>query len=190
MRGVGGVREEPGLSLAFGLACTLTLGTAGACAPTAPQFVLAPVNEADSGTSHASSAPAPAAEGGAPSPALLCEATLRVGVVVPSPATCWLDQKVAHKTALLKYPCAGGPATAGFGVPFEGLADETGAVDLVAKTTYRWSGDGCNWESTQRIRGVLGEGELTYTYEEQPIDGSGCSPAYCKATTPVVVQRR
>jgi hypothetical protein len=188
MRMVQGMREKTALRLAIALG----VGLAVACGANAPQFVLAPVSDADAGAHRASSdaVPGPGAEAGAPQAGRMCQATLRVGVVVPSPATCWLDQKVAHKTAVLNYPCAGGPAEAGFGVRFEGLTDEAGGVDLLAKTTYRWSGDHCNWESTQRIRGVLGEGELTYTYEEQPIDGTGCSPAYCKASTPVVVQKR
>ena len=175
-----------------GVALTIAAGTAlaafAACTPGGSVFVVAPVMDADAGPHPATSALA--AAGPAPSSNKTCEATLRVGVVVPTPPTCWLDQKVAHKTAVLRYPCDGGPASAPFAIPFEGLIDDGGSVDLVARTTYRWSGDGCNWESTQRIRGVLAEGELTYTYEEQPIEGTGCSPAYCKARTAVAVQLR
>jgi hypothetical protein len=170
----------------FLVALVTGLALAPACSSRAPAFVLAPIAETDAGERKAQLS----AEGGAPSsaPPRMCQAMLHVGAVVATPASCWLDQKVAHKTAVLHYPCAGGPAEAAFGVPFQGIADESGAIDLSAKTTYKWSGDNCTWESTQRVRGVLAEGEVTYTYEEQPIAGDACSPAYCKATTPVTVQ--
>jgi hypothetical protein len=163
-----------------------SLVVATSCSARTPAFVFVPVVDTDGGERKAELS----SEGGAaPSgPKRLCQALLHVGTVNATPASCWLDQKVAHKTALLHYPCAGGAAEAAFGVPFHGVADEIGAIDLTAKTTYKWSGDGCTWESTQRIAGVLSEGELTYTYEEQPIEGTACSPAYCKAVTSVTVE--
>jgi hypothetical protein len=106
---------------------------------------------------------------------------------VPTPRTCWIDQRVGEKSARLTYPCAGGVAMADFGTLFDGSVDSTGSVHLEATTTFHWSGDGCTWQSVQGIGGNLGAGELLYTYEEHPTEGEGCAPANCKAKVPVHV---
>lgn len=115
-----------------------------------------------------------------------CRVTLRVGSVKPAPASCWIDQKVANQTAPLEWDCTSGEAVARFAVPFVGRVT-AGAVTLVATTEFHWS-DGCTWQSRQQIEGVLATGALSYGYAEQPIVGTGCAPAYCKATASVLVE--
>jgi hypothetical protein len=114
-----------------------------------------------------------------------CVATLTVGTVMSTPASCWIDEKVSQRSAVLRFPCGGGSASADFAVTFTGSV-VAGQVDIAATTTFPW-GDGCTWESQQRIVGPLWAGELTYTYSEHPISGSGCEPAVCTAKTAVAV---
>jgi hypothetical protein len=106
---------------------------------------------------------------------------------VPTPGTCWIDERVGKKTALLTYPCEGGAATADFGARFEGTVEPGGNLRAEARTTFHWSGDGCTWQSVQRIVGNLGAGGLVYTYEEHPVEGGGCAPAECTARVAVRV---
>jgi hypothetical protein len=161
--------------------CLLAGVAAGACGGT-PALVVAPVEPA----LVPGRAAAPA-DGGAPDGAAICHRVLRVGPVTPTPSTCWIDERVGKKTAPLTYPCAGGAAAADFGTRFEGTADSSGNLRLEATTTFHWSGDGCTWQSTQRIGGNLGAGELVYAYEERPVEGSGCAPAKCTARAAVRV---
>jgi hypothetical protein len=116
-----------------------------------------------------------------------CGVTLAVANVVPTPSSCWIDQKVSNESAPLVWNCETGAAKADFDVPFEGTVDPSGNVSITATTTFSW-GDGCTWQSTQVIAGKLSSKKLTYTYSEHPISGTGCAPDYCKATTTVSVQ--
>jgi len=111
---------------------------------------------------------------------------LSVGAVKPTPASCWIDQQVANQTATLEWACDSGEATASFEVLFVGTV-RAGVVALEATTIFPWS-DGCTWQSRQRIDGALASGSLTYSYSEEPVEGSGCAPAYCKATAQVLVK--
>lgn len=115
-----------------------------------------------------------------------CHVLLAVGTVKPQPASCWIDQKVGNQVATLVWDCSSGEARADFAVPFTGTV-KSGMVEITATTHFSWS-DGCQWRSNQRIDGMLSSGSLTYHYSEEPIEGTGCAPAYCKATAPVLVQ--
>lgn len=121
-------------------------------------------------------------------PASPCTAPLHVGAITPSSATCYVDL-IVHEgdegTAL--FDCDGGGwAEAHFaGGTFTG-AIQNGEVDLCSGTTFPWS-DGCTWASAQRISGNLESKTLTFTYDEQPIAGTGCESA-CSATGTVLVQ--
>ena len=114
-----------------------------------------------------------------------CKVTLAVPAVSVTPG-CWIDEKVGQRSAVLVFACAGGPAEADFGVPFKGTVTD-GQVDIAATTTFPW-GDGCTWESHQRIGGSLASGELSYAYDEAPIAGKGCQPAHCKGSAPVAAR--
>jgi hypothetical protein len=115
-----------------------------------------------------------------------CGAMLAAPAVTVTPG-CWVDDKVSNRTAALTYPCGGGPASAPFGVDFVGTIDAEGRVDLAATTSFGW-GDGCQWQSEQRIRGTLSEGSLAYSYKEKPVSGKHCAPAHCVASAKVAVQ--
>lgn len=162
--------------------CLVMGVAAGACGSGTPALVVAPVE-----SPLAAGRAVTPVEGGPKEGAAICRRVLRVGPVAPTPSSCWIDERVGNKTALLTYPCTGGAAAADFGVRFEGTTDSKGSVRLEAMTTFPWSGDGCTWQSTQRIGGNLGAGELVYTYEEHPIEGSGCAPAECTARAAVHV---
>ena len=115
-----------------------------------------------------------------------CTVVLSVATVTPSPASCWIDQKVSNETTKLEWDCDSGAAEADFDVPFMGTV-MNGNVAISATTTFAW-GDGCTWESKQSIAGALSTKTLTYSYSEDPVGGTNCAPAYCKATTPVTVE--
>ena len=116
-----------------------------------------------------------------------CAVTLSVGTIVPTPSSCWIDQKVSNVTTTLSWDCKTGAAEADFDVPFEGTVDPNGNVSIQATTTFPWS-DGCTWESAQVIAGQLSSKALTYSYSEHPIQGTSCAPDYCKSTATVSVQ--
>jgi hypothetical protein len=122
-------------------------------------------------------------------PSTLCAKTLVAGKIVPSSVTCFVDTVV--KTGAygsLSYACMSDPSTwagASF-VPgaFAGAIDGT-TVDLCTGTTFPYA-DGCLWASAQRIHGDIASGALTFTYEEQPIQGSHCaSPCSAQGTLEV-----
>jgi len=154
-----------------------------ACGASAAALVMAPVDPpVRAGPSATASIEAVAPEKGR-----ICRAVLRVGPVVPTPGSCWIDERVGKKTAALTYPCAGGAAEADFGTRFEGTVDASGSVLLEAKTTFHFGGDNCTWQSLQQISGRLSSRDLdlVYTYEEHPIEGRGCAPAECTARVAV-----
>ena len=153
-----------------------------ACGASTPALVVAPVEAPLSGPGAAALVDAGSREG-----AKGCERVLEAGPVVPTPSTCWINERVGGKNARLTYPCAGGAAVADFGTRFEGSVDGAGEVHLEATTTFPWGGDGCTWQSVQRVGGNLDAGELLYTYEEHPTEGDGCAPADCKARVSVHV---
>lgn len=116
-----------------------------------------------------------------------CSVTLSVGEVTVT-ADCWIDEKVSHRSAVLRWACDAGSAEADFGVPFYGTVQEPSTlVSLSATTTFVWS-DGCTWQSEQHIDGELSSGALQYGYSEKPIQGTHCAPAYCTGTAVVAVQ--
>lgn len=101
---------------------------------------------------------------------------------------CFIDERVTGAPGDLRYPCAGGPATATFrnGV-YAGTVDADGAVSLSLRTRFHFD-DGCDWSSSQSIRGSLEHG-LNFEYSESPVAGQrGCAPP-CHATGTVEVQR-
>lgn len=108
-----------------------------------------------------------------------CRKTLSFEALTVTPG-CWVDEKVSHRSAVLEYPCASGDAKADFGAPFVGSVDGS-KVTLDATTTFAW-GDGCEWQSRQRIVGSLASGTVEYSYEESPTRGTHCASSHCKAT--------
>jgi hypothetical protein len=141
------------------------------------------------------SSPLCAVQDGGP-PDHVCSVSVRVGPITPSMITCFVDT-VVHEgdVGTVRYACQDAPsdwAVADFdGGEFVGTVkdDATGEkeiLDLCTGTTFPWS-DGCTWASAQRITGGFTSGTLSFTYEEQPIEGTGCEPP-CTATATLIVQ--
>ena len=128
---------------------------------------------------------APSAGQPAGGPGALCSATLWVGDLRRSSASCFVDEVVTRTPGTLRYPCAGGDAEALFGATsrFSGGV-RGGQVDVKISTEFRFS-DGCQWRSVQLIQGALASGQLAFTYRESPVEGqSGCASA-CTADAQV-----
>jgi hypothetical protein len=149
----------------------------------------------DVGSDAPPSSPLCAATDAGP-PAHICSVSVRVGAITPSMATCFVDT-VVHEgdVGTVRYACQDAPslwAVADFdGGEFVGTVkdDSVGVkelLDLCTGTTFPWS-DGCTWASAQRITGGIMAGKLSFTYEEQPIQGTGCEPP-CSATGTLIVQ--
>jgi len=141
------------------------------------------------------SSPLCAAQDAGP-PVDICTVSVRVGAIVPSMSTCFVDT-IVHEgdVGTVRYACQDAPsnwAVADFdGGEFVGTAtdDSTGVkeiVDVCTGTTFTWS-DGCTWASAQRISGGIQTGELSFSYDEEPIDGGPCEPP-CTATATLIVQ--
>lgn len=111
-----------------------------------------------------------------------CQITLSVARV-QTRAGCTIDERVSGQSAVLTYPCDGGPATAAFGASVFTGSVTGGEVDVSIETHFPFS-DGCQWRSKQRIAGRLG-GPLAYTYEEMPEPGQGRCAAGCTASASV-----
>jgi hypothetical protein len=132
-------------------------------------------------------APPPVVQPGPPQPTGLCTAIL----VVRQTETrrgCAIDERVTRAPGVLRYPCAGGPASADFGASRFTGSVQAGVVDLRLRTAFRFT-DQCNWESVQAISGNLGNGELTFVYSESPMPGQARCAAACLAHGSVTVQR-
>ena len=131
-------------------------------------------------------APPPVVQPGPPQPTGLCTAIL---VVRQTEARrgCAIDERVTRAPGVLRYPCAGGPASADFGASrFTGTV-QAGLVDLRLRTAFHFT-DQCDWESAQAISGNLGNGELTFVYSESPMPGQTRCAAACLAHGSVTVQ--
>jgi hypothetical protein len=100
---------------------------------------------------------------------------------------CFIDERVTRSVGVLRYPCAGGAATAAFATAtFAGTVTDN-VASLTLTTRFHFS-DGCDWQSTQHLQGPLASGQLAYTYTEAPVAGQrGCASA-CRATTTVDLQ--
>ncbi len=91
--------------------------------------------------------------------------------------SCFVDSVQPGSSGTISYPCPiqGGPVSAKFGpITFNGTVT-SGKATLSASTQFPW-GDGCTWQSSQTISGVLASGKLAYTYAEKPIKGMSCLP--------------
>ena len=108
-----------------------------------------------------------------------CTKTLTFEALSVTPG-CWVDEKVSHRSSKLEYPCGSGDAKADFAAPFVGAVNGS-KLELDAATTFAW-GDGCQWQSHQRIVGSLDAGTIEYSYEEHPIVETHCASSHCKAT--------
>lgn len=131
--------------------------------------------------------PRPRADAGVEPPQPMCRARLVVRQTQGA-SGCFIDERVTGAPGELRYPCAGGAATATFrnGV-YSGTVDADGAVSLSLRTRFHFD-DGCDWGSSQTIRGSLERG-LSFEYSESPVAGQrGCAPP-CHATGAVEVQR-
>jgi hypothetical protein len=112
-----------------------------------------------------------------------CTRTLKVVSITKSMPSCFVDL-VAQPgdNGTLLYDCTPkGNARVIFADPrvFIGTFDGTG-VDVCTGTVFPWS-DGCTWRSSQRIMGDPKSGTLSFTYTEEPAQGTGCEPP-CTAT--------
>lgn len=122
--------------------------------------------------------PPPVVQPGLP-PSGQCTATLTVRQTEGARG-CSIDERVTRAPGVLRYPCAGGPATADFGTSrFTGTV-LAGVVDLRLRTGFRFT-DNCNWESVQAISGNLGNGELVFVYSEAPMPGQVRCARACTA---------
>ncbi|MBI5513669.1 MAG: hypothetical protein HY909_07860 [Deltaproteobacteria bacterium] len=121
--------------------------------------------------------------GTTPAPGALCTAELTAHPTVGA-GGCFIDERVTRSVGLLRYPCAGGPATAAFATAtFSGTVTD-GVAELQLTTRFHFS-DGCDWQSTQRLHGPLASRHLAYTYTEAPVPGQrGCASS-CRATADV-----
>ncbi len=125
-------------------------------------------------------------------PQSVCTANVHVVNVAPSSVTCYVDTVIhTGDNGTVSYACNGSSsnwavADFGAGVEFTGSVHDGTVLDLCTGTTFPFS-DGCTWASAQRITGDVASGTLSFTYEEQPIAGTGClSP--CSASGTILVQ--
>jgi hypothetical protein len=105
-----------------------------------------------------------------------CSPTLVVTGSVPSSPSCVDFPVEAGSTGGIQYPCGGGMVTAQLGsVPFTGTVQD-GVVSLDGSEIIGAdrTPDGCVWQMTHHISGRIGSGQLTYSYGESYISGSGC----------------
>ncbi len=119
---------------------------------------------------------------------------VHVGHITLSMASCFVDTVIHEGNAGdIDYAFNGDPSTwaiadfatdAGVwpGAEFRGSIHGN-VIDVCTGTTFPWS-DGCTWATAQRITGDVTSTALTFTYEEQPIVGTGCEPP-CSATGPI-----
>ena len=124
---------------------------------------------------------------------------LQVGAITPSMSSCSVDTAVhqGEEGYVVSWALAGvviiatGAVFGDGGVVFSGTENGQGVVELCTNTTFP-KADGCTWESAQHIDGTLTgapSSTLAFTYEEQPISGTGCDTA-CSAQGPVYATSR
>lgn len=152
-------------------------------------FALVAAHAAPSSARPATPAPRPRQrpDAGVQPPSQMCRARLIVRQTQGA-SGCFIDERVTGAPGELRYPCAGGAATATFrnGV-FAGTVGANGEVSLSLRTRFHY-GDGCDWTTAQSLRGALASG-VTFEYSETPVPGQrGCARA-CHATGDVEVQR-
>jgi hypothetical protein len=117
-----------------------------------------------------------------------CKPSLEVTGSTPSSPSCVDFPVKAGSTGTIEYPCAGGPVTAELGtVSFSGTVNN-GVVSLEGTEIIPpgQSPDGCTWQNTHKIDGVLSSGTVAYSYSEKVLSGSNCwSP--CTETGSVAI---
>lgn len=118
-------------------------------------------------------------------PGAICTAVVTVRQTAGA-GGCFIDERVTGAPGVLRYPCAGGPATAAFATAtFAGTVTD-GVVDLRLVTSFDFS-DHCRWQSTQTLHGTLDSHRLAFTYHEAPAPNQrGCASA-CSATATATV---
>jgi hypothetical protein len=110
-----------------------------------------------------------------------CKPSLTVTSSVPSDPGCVDFPVEKGSTGTIEYPCAGGPVTARIGaINFTGTA-QNGSVKLTGTATQT-DPVGCLFLNTHTITGVLGTGDLTYSYSEMLIDKRGHNNCYSPCT--------
>ena len=97
-----------------------------------------------------------------------CQPTLEVTGSTPSDPNCIDFPVQAGSKGTIQYPCAGGQVTATLGeVSFTGTVVD-GFVSLDG-TASVLGPDGCTWETSHHIEGVVSQGTLSYSYAEAVI---------------------
>lgn len=117
----------------------------------------------------------------------LCWHTLEVLEITRSSSTCFVDTVVKEGAfGELAVDCSGGAAEATFGDHvFRGSFDGD-QVDICTGTSFDWS-DGCRWDSSQRVQGSIGSGEVRFDYTEAPAPGQTRCLTPCTATARVLI---
>ncbi len=98
---------------------------------------------------------------------------------------CTIDQRITQAPGVLEYACGGGWARASFGASAFAGTFRGGVINLQIRTAFPFT-DGCNWQTQQRIFGVLASGNLSYSYLESPMPGQTNCARPCGATGAVI----
>ena len=106
-----------------------------------------------------------------------CERDIDVGALTLSMSTCFVNEHVANRSGKLVFPCKGGDASISFsGKVFEGSVDGD-ELDLELVEPFLFNG--CQWESTETIKGDLSTSDLAYPYTERKL--ANCTDTPCTA---------
>ncbi len=106
-----------------------------------------------------------------------CERDLEVGALTLSSNTCFVNEHVQNQSGKLRFPCKGGDASVEFaGKTFEGtVKGDVISLRLVEPFMF----NGCQWQSTETIKGDLSTNTLVYTYVEKKL--ANCTDTPCTA---------
>ena len=96
--------------------------------------------------------------------------------------SCWVDAPADNAVGTLRAcEAQGADATLQFG-KYVYKGKRTGdLIEFSARTEFPF-GDGCTWQSGQRVTGAIG-GTLSFTYSESPIRGRNCASACTASAT-------
>lgn len=99
----------------------------------------------------------------------LCHAELTL-TESETQGSCARDPRVTQNPGVLVYPCAGGPATAWFGLAQASGTMRDGRFDLTLNHDYAWRD--CTWHVRNTWQSAESKGELRWVVEEV---GEGCA---------------
>jgi len=112
-----------------------------------------------------------------------CQLTLSSSGFAKSTPTCTVDEKITRGSATLKFPCAGGAASAAFGThSFVGTASRTN-VSIARVNTFDFQG--CKVTTTQRISGTPPSLRWSYTETIPPGQAKCAKVTTCTANASI-----